>query len=150
MKGIEHIGVRVRQSGTVTDIYMNLEADGSIRHRNANFEMPNGWETDAYLFGFTYPEGADPSNLDAITRYLYFDSNCLRREGKVVLVSLSKVYLAMIRHGDDLDVLLQGQPVINALLRVSKKPASMRLNHQPAKVPYKSRRQVVTVRINQH
>ncbi|TWU37342.1 hypothetical protein [Novipirellula artificiosorum] len=90
LRGIEHIGVRVRQNGTTTDIYMNLEADGSIRHRNANLEMPNGWETDAYLFAFTYPEGADPNN-----------------------------------------------------------PASTRLNHQPVQLPYDSRQQVVTVRINQ-
>jgi hypothetical protein len=149
LKGIEHIGVRVRQNGTVTDIYMNLEADGSVRHRNANLEMPNGWETDAYLFAFTYPEGADPNDPDAITRTMVIDGSYLRREGTVVLDSLSKVYLTMTRQGDHLDVLLQGQPVINALLRTAKKPATMRLNHQPAEMPYDSKQQVIMVRINQ-
>ncbi|TWU35354.1 hypothetical protein Q31b_54500 [Novipirellula aureliae] len=75
----------------------NLEADGSIRHRNANLEMPNGWETDAYLLGFSYPEGADPNDPDAIIRTMVIDSNYLRRDGKVVLDPLSKVYLTMTR-----------------------------------------------------
>jgi len=128
LKGIEHIGVRVRQNGTVTDIYMNLEADGSVRHRNANLVMPNGWETDAYLLGMTYPEGANPNDPDAITRYMVIDGSYLRRDGKLVLDSLSKVYLCATEQKDTLDVQLQGQPVINALLRATKKPAKVTLN----------------------
>ena len=119
LKGIEHIGVRIRQHGTVTDIYLNLEADGSVRHRNANLVMPNGWETDAYLLGMTYPEGGDPNDPDAITRYLVIDGSYVRREGTLVLDSLSKVYLTADWNGDQLDVNLQGQPVINAWLRSS-------------------------------
>ncbi|WP_197172088.1 heparinase II/III domain-containing protein [Novipirellula aureliae] len=130
LRGIEHIGVRVRQNAMVTDLYINLEADGSVRHRNANLEMPNGWETDAYLLGMSYPEGADPNDPDAIIRYMVIDGSYLRRDGIVVLDSLSKVYLTMSPQGDDFEVLLQGQPVINALLRATKKPAEVRLNGQ--------------------
>lgn len=149
LKGIEHIGVRVRQNGTITDIYMNLEADGRVRHRNANLVMPNGWETDAYLFALTYPDGADPNDPDAITRTMVINGSYLRREGKVVLDSLSKVYLTMTRQGESLDVLLQGQPVINALLRATKKPTRMRLNQQPVELSYDPRQQVIAIRINQ-
>ena len=136
LKGIEHIGLRVRQKGTVTDIYMNLEADGRVRHRNANLEMPNGWETDAYLLAMTYPEGANPNDPDAITRTLVIDGSYLRREGKLVLDSLSKVYLCATKDGDKLDVQLQGQPVINALLRATKKPAAVQLNGQLVEPTY--------------
>ncbi|QDU89001.1 Heparin-sulfate lyase precursor [Pirellulimonas nuda] len=150
LRGIEHIGVRVRQQGTVTDVYMNLEADGSIRHRNANLTLLNGWETDAYLFAFTYPDGADPNDPDAITRTMVIDGSYLRREGKVVLDSLSKVYLTMTRQADELDVNLQGQPVINAFLRAARMPSAMRLNRVPVKPTYDPSRQVLSVRLNQH
>lgn len=70
------------------------------------------------------------------SRTLVIDGSYLRREGKVVLDSLSKVYLTMTRQGDELDVLLQGQPVINALVRATKKPAEVRLNGQPVNPTY--------------
>lgn len=149
LKGLEHIGVRVRQKRTVTDIYLNLEADGRVRHRNANLVMPNGWETDAYLFALSYPEDADPNDPDAITRTMVIDGSYLRRQGKVVVDSLSKVYLTMTRNEANFDVLLQGQPVINALLRVATKPASVSLNRQPVETSYDSKQQMITVRVNQ-
>ena len=58
LQSLEMNGVRIRQKGTVTDVYLNLLADGRIRHRNANATI-NGWETDSYLMAITYPEGAD-------------------------------------------------------------------------------------------
>ncbi|MBL9189840.1 MAG: heparinase II/III family protein [Opitutaceae bacterium] len=128
LRGLDHIGVRVRQKGTVTDFYLNLKADGSIRHRNANLILPNGWETDAYLLGMTYPAGANPNDPDAITRYLVVDGSYVRREGTVVLDSLSKVYLTATKTDTGLDVLLQGQRVINALWRAPTKPGQVRLN----------------------
>jgi len=138
LRGIEHIGVRIRQQGMVTDLYLNLEADGSIRHRNANLVMPNGWETDAYLLGMTYPEGANPNDPDAITRYLVVDGSYVRREGKVVLDSLSKVYLCATRSGDGVDVQLQGQPVVNAWVRVPRRPATVKLNGHLVQAGYEA------------
>lgn len=153
LKGLHHIGVRVRQAGEVTDIYLNLKADGRIRHRNANLVMPNGWETDAYLVAFTYPEGADPNEVDTIRRTMVIDGSYLRREGKVMLDSLSKVYLTMTRtttrKGEHLDVLLQGQPVINALLGTAVQPGTVRLNGQPIRPSYDAAAKMITVRINE-
>jgi hypothetical protein len=128
LKGLDYIGFRVHQNGTVTDIYMNLLADGSIRHRNANLVMSNGWETDSYLLGLTYPEGANPSDPDAIARYMFVDGSYLRREDKVVFDSLSKVYMTVAKKAEGLDVLLQGQPVINAYVRSAQAPGPVRLN----------------------
>lgn len=148
LKGVDHIGVRVRQNGTVTDLYVNLKADGSIRHRNANLVLPNGWETDSYLLGMTYPEGADPNDPDAITRYLVIDGSYVRRDGKVVLDSLSKVYLVATKHGAALDVLLQGQPVINADFRAVPKPGTVTLNRQRIDAPYSETNRAVTLSIH--
>jgi len=132
---LEVNGVRLTQNGTVTEIILNLLADGSVRHRNANL-VHDGWETDAYLTAFTRPEGADRTDPDAASRIFVVDGSYLRRDGKVVFDSLSKVYLCATRHGDGLDVQLQGQPVINAALRVAARPAAVRLNGERVDAAY--------------
>jgi hypothetical protein len=84
-------GVRIHQNGAVTDVYLNLLADGRIRHRNANATI-EGWETDAYLMALTFPEGADTTNFDAASRLFIADGSYLRRDRKVCFDSLSKVF----------------------------------------------------------
>ena len=127
LEGTNYIGVRVRQGGTTTDVYLNLLADGRIMHRNANLKV-NGWETDAYLTAITFPDGSDMTDPDAASRYFIAQGSYLRREGKVVLDSLSKVFLVAERTTSGLNVLLQGQPVINAHLRSARQPESLVIN----------------------
>jgi len=119
LETVDMIGLRITQHGEVTKLWLNLLADGRIRHRNANL-IYNGWETDAYLTAFSWPEGVNLDDPDTASRVLVIDGSYLRRDGKVVLDSLSKVYLCATRNNDALDVRLQGQPVINALLRAAK------------------------------
>lgn len=119
--------VRITQDGTVTDVILNLLADGSVRHRNANLTY-DGWETDAYLTVLTWPETAGTSDPDAASRIFVADGSYLRRDGKVVLDSLSKVFLSATQQHGALDVILQGQPVINALFRAATKPAEIQVN----------------------
>jgi hypothetical protein len=137
-------GVRIRQKGTVTDVYLNLLADGRIRHRNANVTI-NGWETDAYLMAITFPEGADTADFDAATRLFIADGSYLRRNGKVLLDSLSKIYLTATKQGNALDLLLQGQPVINAILRTAWNPSDITLNGEKNKPPYDESSKSVTI-----
>ena len=127
LEGTNFIGVRVRQGGTTTDVYLNLLADGRIMHRNANLKV-NGWETDAYLTAITFPDGSDMTDPDAASRYFIAQGSYLRREGKVVLDSLSKVFLVADRTASGLKVLLQGQPVINAYLRSARQPETLVVN----------------------
>ena len=127
LEGTNYIGVRVRQAGTTTDVYLNLLADGRIMHRNACLKV-NGWETDAYLTAITFPDGSDLTNPDAASRYFIAQGSYLRREGKVVLDSLSKVFLVADRMGSRLNVLLQGQPTINAYFRSADQPGTLVLN----------------------
>jgi hypothetical protein len=135
LNGDHYIGVRVRQNGTTTDVYLNLLAQGRIRHRNACISA-DGWDTDAYLTAITYPDGCDLTNPDAARRFLIADGSYLRRNGKVVLDSLSKVFLAATKQDGKLDVLLQGQPVIHARLRVGSEPAVVSLNRKKVKPSY--------------
>ena len=128
-------GLRITQNGTVTAVILNLLADGSIRHRNANL-VHDGWETDAYLTAITWPEGANTSDPDTASRVFVADGSYLRRDGKLVLDSLSKVFLSATRKDATLDVQLQGQPVINALFRAATKPTAVRLNEKPVTPRY--------------
>lgn len=127
LKTVNMIGLRITQHGEVTELWMNLLGDGRVRHRNANL-IYNDWETDAYMVVQTWPEGADRNDPDTAEKLMIINGSYLRRDGKLVLDSLSKVYVCVTKRDDALDVQLQGQPVINALIRATKKPVTVRLN----------------------
>jgi len=128
-------GLRITQHGKVTELWLNLLADGRVKHRNSNL-IYNGWETDAYMIVQTWPKGADRDDPDTAEKLMVINGSYLRRDGKLVLDSLSKLYLCATRKDDTLDVQLQGQPVINALLRAVKKPAGLRLNGRSIEPAY--------------
>ena len=135
LQTVDMIGLRITQHGEVTELWLNLLADGRIKHRNANL-VYNGWETDAYMTIFTWPEGADRNDPDTAEKLMIINGSYLRRDGKLVLDSLSKVYLCATKDDDMLNVQLQGQPVINALLRSPKEPSQVHLNGQPVQPTY--------------
>ena len=128
-------GLRITQRGKVTELWLNLLADGRIKHRNSTL-VYDGWETDAYMIVQTWPEGADRKDPDTAKRLMVINGSYLRRDGKLVLDSLSKLYLCASQAGDTLDVQLQGQPVINALLRAPEEPARVTLNGHSADPTY--------------
>ena len=148
LQGTNYIGVRVRQGGTTTDVYLNLLADGRIMHRNANLRV-NGWETDAYLTAITFLDGHDMADPDAASRYFIAQGSYLRREDKVVLDSLSKVFLVSDRSASGLNVLLQGQPVINAYLRSARPPETLVVNSVRREAFYDETTKMVKISANQ-
>ncbi len=85
----ESIGARIETGNTITDVYLNLQADGRRMHVNSNNNI-EGWETDAYLLAWTRPaaRSADPN---AITRFFVSCGSYLRRQGRVYLDSLTKI-----------------------------------------------------------
>ncbi|HYO21713.1 MAG TPA: hypothetical protein VER36_04870, partial [Flavisolibacter sp.] len=130
----EMVGVRITQNGEITDVYFNLLADGRLMHRNSNANI-NGWETDAYIMAVSYKEGSDVSNLNNVTRYFLSNGSYLRREGKVILHSLSKVFMDAELSGEP-KVVLQGQSFIKAKLRLEKKPQQLMLNDERIEAVY--------------
>lgn len=84
------IGARIQMGNRVTDVYVNLQADGRRMHVNSNNTI-HGWETDAYLLAWTRPSDRidDPA---AVTRFFVSCGSYLRHDGKVHLDSLSKVF----------------------------------------------------------
>lgn len=135
LEGPEYIGVRVRQNGKTTDVILNLRADGSIMHRNGNLSA-NGWETDAFLTAITFVDGVDKTNPDNASRYFIAQGSYLRRDDKVVLDSLSKLFLVAEHAGAELNVLMQGQPVTNAYLRSVQPPKALVVNGASHAVTY--------------
>lgn len=142
------IGVRIRQNGATTDVYLNLLADGRLRHLNSNL-IVNGWGTDAYLLAVTFPDGADISDPDSASRYFMAQGSYLRRDGKLVFDSLSKVFATWSQGAGAMEVLLQGQPVINARIRSLRQPAGVRVNNRAMDTTYDRAGQRVVLRITE-
>jgi hypothetical protein len=103
-------------------------------HRNS-CNIIDGWDTDAYLFAFTRPKEADKNNPDSVTRYFVASGSYLRKNGKVALDSLSKVYTVFVS-GRNMQVHLEGKPMTNVRFRAIAKPESLVLNGRKVKVIY--------------
>ncbi len=127
LRGDEMIGVRIRRDSTITDVYVNLRADGRKMHRNSCHTI-DGWETDAYCFAVTRAIDADANSIDAVQRIFVAGGSYLRRDGTVVLASLSKVFCVFTPGRPDVRIALQGQPMTNVSLRAVQPPQSVTIN----------------------
>jgi hypothetical protein len=135
LEGKEAIGVRVHQGGNVTDIYLNLRADGRKMHRNS-CNVIDGWDTDAYLFAVTRREDVNKDDPDLVETYFVACGSYLRKNGKIVLDSLSKIY-AMFTYGtEQMLIKLEGQPMMNVSLRTVKKPKKVVVNGNEVEARY--------------
>jgi len=94
LQGSDALGIRIQRAKSVTDVYLNLQADGRRMHVNSNNTIA-GWETDAYLLAWTRPT-ADSDDPAAVIRFFVACGSYLRRSGKVYLDSLSKRSLAWL------------------------------------------------------
>ncbi len=130
LRGEDLLGVRVRSEREITDVYLNLRADGRRMHLNSNHTI-EGWETDAYLLALTRPAGSATSTPENVTRYFVSAASYLRREGQVILHAVSKAS-AIIQPGAKMEVLIEGQKRIDATLFSPQKPATLLVNGQPA------------------
>jgi hypothetical protein len=129
------LGVRIHHDRTVTDVWLNLMADGRRMHRNSN-NVIDGWDTDAYLVAVTRAADAADADPDSLSRCFIACGSYLRKNGKVVFQSLSKVYTVFTWQGREMQVALQGQPLIRARFRAVEKPRTVCLNDRPADFLY--------------
>lgn len=131
----EMIGVRIHENDMVSDIYLNLRADGRRMHRNSSKSFFD-WETDAYLVAITRPQDSDENDPDSVIRYFVACGSYLRKGGKVILDSLSKVYAAFTTGQPEMEVILQGQPLMEVAIRVPQEPLAVKFNCQSVDVDY--------------
>ena len=88
-EGKNWIGLRIRNKGKITDIYINQLADGRLMHSNSWIEA-DGWSTDAYMFIVTYPEKSAPA--DAKEYFIGYGSS-LKRGTTSYFSSLAKLFI---------------------------------------------------------
>jgi hypothetical protein len=139
------VGVRIGDGRMITDVWLNLMADGRRMHRNSN-NVIDGWDTDAYLLALTRPADADANDPDSLTRCFVACGSYLRKNGKVTLHSLSKVNAAFTCQDPDMKIALHGQPITRVAIRATTKPATLALNGRQLDPVYDAQSRTVAVR----
>ena len=147
-EGKDFIGVSVTQDGTTTDVYFNLLADGRLKHRNSAIEM-NGWKTDSYLTALKYSEGADKTKIENVKEVFLGHGSYLRRDGQVLMHSLSKYTALAEDFQTKPKVKFQGQK--NAVLRVRSTSQSdnLLLNNETVGGEYEADIQLIKIKLNE-
>jgi hypothetical protein len=135
------IGVRISGRNQITEVYLNLQADGRRMHLNSN-NVINGWETDAYLLAVTRPAHGSSIGIENVGRYFVAGCSYLRKEGQSVIESFSKV-TAVIQTGDNMEILLHGQPLIKMAAIALEKPATLQVNGKPVSFSFEPDRKAI-------
>lgn len=138
-EGKDWIGLRIRNKGKVTDLYINQLADGRLMHSNSWIEA-DGWFTDAYMFAVTYEEDADPA--DSKDLFVCYGS-ALRRGTTSYFASLSKLFIIQKKENRKLKLWIEGQPKVHATFGNMKRPSALEVNEKAMPVIYER----ATVRI---
>jgi len=146
LKSENALGVRIHRNRTVADVWLNLMADGRRMHRNSN-NVIDGWDTGAYLIAMTRSADAVDTDPDSLTRCFIACGSYLRKDGKVVLQSLSKVYTVFTWQGQEMQVALQGQPLVRAHFRAVEEPHTIRLNGEPTAFVYDPEKQTLRLQL---
>ncbi|WP_158843869.1 heparinase II/III-family protein [Algibacter sp. L1A34] len=123
----DYLKVSITQKGETTEVYFNLLADGSLKHRNSLINI-DGWETDAYITVLKFDEGADKTNINNVNEVFIGHGSYLRRDGQVLIHALSK-YTALVENfGAQPNLIFQGQPNTTVNLYSPKNINSLKLN----------------------
>lgn len=129
-EGKDWIGLRVRDKGKITDIYINQLADGRLMHSNSWIEA-DGWSTDAYMFAVTYPEGIAPAEA---SEYFICYGSSLRRGTTSYFSSLAKLFMIRKEENKRIRLCIDGSPKVNALVRSAHRPAGVSVNGKEIRV----------------
>jgi oligo-alginate lyase len=130
--GKDWIGLRIKNKGKVTDLYINQLADGRLMHSNSWIEA-DGWTTDAYMFAVSYKEGTDPAASKDI--FLSYGS-ALRRGNNTYFSSLSKLFYIQEEENGAVKLLIEGQPKVNASFGQLNRPNSLLVNGKQMPASY--------------
>ena len=139
--GKNWMGIRVHNKGKVTDIIINQLADGKIMHSNS-WIWAEGWETDAYMFAVSYPEGGKPENTSEV--FVAYGS-ALRRGDVSYFASLSKASFISKNNGNRTELYISGQPLINVTLYSLIKPRQLTVNGKKADVSYQEKQLTIKI-----
>ena len=131
-EGKDWIGLRIRNEGKVTDLYINQLADGRLMHSNSWIEA-DGWQTDAYMFAVTYEESTDAADSKD---FFICHGSALRRGEVSYFSSLSKLFVIRKEENKKLNLWIEGQPKIYATFGNMKRPVALEVNGKVLPVDY--------------
>jgi hypothetical protein len=143
----DQIGVRIRHAGQVTDVYLNINADGRRMHVNTN-NILGGWDTDAYLLALTRPESAAEATPESVSRYFIGCGSYLRKGERVVWSSLAKVD-AVVRPGRSPEVMMHSGVSVDAEVIASARTNTVSVNGVATRARFDGRRSLAGFRIEQ-
>uniref|UniRef100_UPI0035651B6A hypothetical protein n=1 Tax=Mariniflexile sp. TaxID=1979402 RepID=UPI0035651B6A len=145
-EGKDYQKVSITQNGITTVVYFNLLADGRLKHRNSLINI-EGWETDSYLTVLKFKEGADQSNIQNIEELFIGHGSYLRRDGQVLIHSLSK-YTALVEDfQSNQNVIFQGQPIATFSLFSPKSKSSLTVNANAKNGSYDASNKLVKIKL---
>lgn len=145
LQGKDAIGIRVTGGDCITELYFNLQSDGRRMHLNSN-NVIAGWETDAYILGFTRRIAASEASAETVERYFAAGCSYLRRDGRIIIDCLSKL-TAILQPGPIFKVLLQGQGNLVARFAAPSRPESVEVNGSSTRFGFDAATQTVEVDI---
>lgn len=131
-EGKDWIGLRIRNKGKITDLYINQLADGRLMHSNSWIEA-DGWFTDAYMFAITYEEDGNPA--ESKEQFICYGS-ALRRGTASYFSSLTKLFVIRKEEQNHMRLWIDGQPKVIASFKSEKQPASVTVNGKSIPVAY--------------
>ncbi|MGQ8336209.1 heparinase II/III domain-containing protein [Sunxiuqinia sp. A32] len=134
-EGDKFLKIKITDNEKVTYVYYNLVADGRIMHE-PSINTFDGWETDATMVAISYNANEKNMGVDEALDYTVIDGSYLRKEDKIVMSSLSKVFMIAKREGATVDLYLDGQPIIDLQLRAIGSPTKVLVNNKPATISF--------------
>jgi hypothetical protein len=140
----DQIGVRIRHGDEITDVYLNVNADGRRMHVNTN-NILGGWDTDAYLLAVTRPASSPDASPQNATRYFVACCSYLRK-GRVVLSSLAKVDAA-VRPGLTTDVVIRARETVDVEIIATAPAGSLTVNGASVPARFDAQRHLATFRV---
>ena len=131
--------------GEITDVYLNVNADGRRMHVNTN-NILGGWDTDAYLLAITRPASAPEAAPENVTRCFVACGSYLRKSGRVVFSSLTKVDAAL-RPGRTPEVVMRSRETVDAEIIASERTQSVIVNGASVPARFDGKRRLATIRV---
>ncbi|WP_117882450.1 heparinase II/III family protein [Aureibaculum luteum] len=145
-EGKDYLKVTITQNGETSVVYFNLLADGRLKHRNSLINI-EGWETDAYLTVLKFDENADKTDINTVNEVFIGHGSYLRRNGQVLLHSLSK-YTALVENfGKQPNLIFQGQPNATVTIYNPENIKSLQLNEVLKKGIYDNSNKTIQLQI---
>jgi hypothetical protein len=138
LEGHNYLGVRMQTDDTVEELHLNLAA---MHSPNTSDMQIDDWATDAYFLHLKRATSAD----QPVQRFFVGDGSYLRRQGKSLMESLSKLTVGWAP-GDPLEI-FSGNTSATIQIAAEGAPRSVKWNNRPVTARYDGQSGLVSLRV---